>query len=218
MKNKIIAIALIVVMSMMLIACGSTGEMKATEYSEVSLTSITSREQETEGVPTVQAEEPQVIIGQATIGASSYEEAIARLAKKIKSTVININTALPVLAVSDWTYDDGNGNQVAMACEIYYLVDGSVKYCGLLASEGTAYPITHDNTGFYVTGGHSFQHYVVSEDGSLNCDIDVQEDIDADGNSVFTQTNGDMVTIISEDEFYAFFETSRDAIAISFSE
>lgn len=83
MKNKIIAIALIVVMSMMLIACGSTGEMKATEYSEVSLTSITSGEQETEGVPTVQAEEPQVIIGQATIGASSYEEAIARLAKKL---------------------------------------------------------------------------------------------------------------------------------------
>ena len=56
------------------------------------------------------------------------------------------NASHPVLLVASQVYDDGMGNQAAIACDVYYLVDGKIKNIGQIESFGTAYPIAYDKT------------------------------------------------------------------------
>ena len=58
-------------------------------------------------------------------------------------------------------YDDRLGNQAALNCEVYYLVDKEVKNVGRIESMGTAYPISYDETGIYAASGHAMQRFEI---------------------------------------------------------
>ena len=67
-----------------------------------------------------------------------------------------------ILLTSDQTYDDENGNQASILCEVYYEEeDGEAKHLGTLESLGTAYPIAYDKSGLYTAGGHEVKRYEI---------------------------------------------------------
>lgn len=80
------------------------------------------------------------------------------------------NASHPELLVTSQVYDDGMGNQAAIACDVYYLVDGKIKNIGQIESFGTAYPIAYDKTGIYAVSGHIRTCVAVHGSTTLRCE------------------------------------------------
>jgi hypothetical protein len=65
-------------------------------------------------------------------------------------------------------YDDGLGDQAALWCDVYYMVNGIVKNIGQIESMGTAYPIAYDETGIYGISGQDIECFSINErEGTL---------------------------------------------------
>jgi 6-phosphogluconolactonase (cycloisomerase 2 family) len=65
-------------------------------------------------------------------------------------------------------YDDGLGDQAALWCDVYYMVNGIVKNIGQIESMGTAYPIAYDETGIYGISGQDIESFSINErEGTL---------------------------------------------------
>ena len=83
--------------------------------------------------------------------AAIYGETVGGLEDNELFAIIDTNASLPVLLVTSQVYNDGLGNQAALNCDVYYLIDKEVKNIGTIESMGTAYPIAYDETGIPVT-------------------------------------------------------------------
>jgi hypothetical protein len=81
--------------------------------------------------------------------------------------VIETGASDPVLLVTSQYYDDGQGNQASIWCDVYYPVDGTVKNIGKLESMGTAYPISYDKNGIYVMFGNTECYEIDEKEGEL---------------------------------------------------
>lgn len=81
--------------------------------------------------------------------AAIYGETVGELEDNELFAIIDTNASLPVLLVTSQVYNDGLGNQAALNCDVYYLIDKEVKNIGTIESMGTAYPIAYDETGIY---------------------------------------------------------------------
>lgn len=80
--------------------------------------------------------------------AAIYGETVGGLEDNELFAIIDTNSSLPVLLVTSQVYNDGLGNQAALNCDVYYLIDKEVKNIGTIESMGTAYPIAYDETVF----------------------------------------------------------------------
>ena len=83
-------------------------------------------------------------------------------------------------------YNDGLGNQAALNCDVYYLIDKEVKNIGTIESMGTAYPIAYDETGIYAASGHDMQRFEIEKSGSLRLAEGIYEQFDESGNAAYT--------------------------------
>jgi hypothetical protein len=99
--------------------------------------------------------------------ASLYGETIAGLQDDELFAVIETGASDPVLLVTSQYYDDGSGNQASIWCDVYYPVDGTVKNIGKLESMGTAYPISYDKNGIYVTFGNTECYEIDEKEGAI---------------------------------------------------
>lgn len=61
--------------------------------------------------------------------------------------------ACPVIAASDWVWEDERGNRNAVSAAVYCLTEEGLKEVGTLESTSTAMPLCYDNTGIYC-GSH----------------------------------------------------------------
>ena len=127
-----------------------------------------------------------------------------------------IRTLLRLFYLSQ-VYDDGLGNQAALNCEVYYLVNKEVKNIGTIESMGTAYPIAYDETGIYAASGHDMQRFEIEKSGSLRLAEGIYEQFDESGNAAYTMKKGEETDVITEEEYYAVFEKYNDATIVSFS-
>ena len=80
--------------------------------------------------------------------AAIYGETVGGLEDNELFAIIDTNASLPVLLVTSQVYNDGLGNQAALNCDVYYLIDKEVKNIGTIESMGTAYPIAYDEQVF----------------------------------------------------------------------
>lgn len=90
--------------------------------------------------------------------AAIYGETVGGLEDNELFAIIDTNASLPVLLVTSQVYNDGLGNQAALNCDVYYLIDKEVKNIGTIESMGTAYPIAYDETGIYAACCRYFCH------------------------------------------------------------
>ena len=58
--------------------------------------------------------------------AAIYGETVGELEDNELFAIIDTNASLPVLLVTSQVYNDGLGNQAALNCDVYYLIDNSL--------------------------------------------------------------------------------------------
>ena len=58
--------------------------------------------------------------------AAIYGETVGGLEDNELFAIIDANASLPVLLVTSQVYNDGLGNQAALNCDVYYLIDNSL--------------------------------------------------------------------------------------------
>ena len=150
--------------------------------------------------------------------AAIYGETIRGLEDNELFAIIETNASHPVLLVTSQVYDDGMGNQAAITCDVYYLVDGKIKNIGQIESFGTAYPIAYDKTGIYAASGHDMQCFVIDEkNGVIKLAEGIYEQIDENGSSTYTLEKDNETKVITEKEYYTAFEKYSEASIVSFS-
>lgn len=148
--------------------------------------------------------------------AAIYGETIGKLEDNELFSIIDTNASLPILLVTSQVYDDME-NQVALSCDVYYLVDREVKKIGTIESLGTAYPISYDKSGIYTASGHDMQCYEIEKSGTIKLKTGIYEQFDESGNSSYRLDNGDKTAIITEEEYYTAFKKYSNASVVNFS-
>lgn len=123
--------------------------------------------------------------------AAIYGETIGGLEDDELFAVIETNASLPVLLVTSQVYNDDMGNQAALYCDVYYLVDKEVQNIGTIESMGTAYPISYDETGIYTASGHDMQRFTIEKSGVIKLAEGIYEQFDENGNATYTIEKGD---------------------------
>lgn len=149
--------------------------------------------------------------------AAIYGETVGGLEDNELFAIIDTNASLPVLLVTSQVYNDGLGNQAALNCDVYYLIDKEVKNIGTIESMGTAYPIAYDETGIYAASGHDMQRFEIEKSGSLRLAEGIYEQFDESGNAAYTMKKGEETDVIIEEEYYAAFEKYSNATIVNFS-
>ena len=117
--------------------------------------------------------------------AAIYGETVGGLEDNELFAIIDTNASLPVLLVTSQVYNDGLGNQAALNCDVYYLIDKEVKNIGTIESMGTAYPIAYDETGIYAASGHDMQRFEIEKSGLIRLAEGIYEQFDKSGNAAF---------------------------------
>lgn len=146
-----------------------------------------------------------------------YGETIAGLQDDELFAIVEIGAASPVLLVTDAVYDDGNGNQAAIFCDVYYNAGEGAEKIGTIESFGTAYPIAYDKTGIYAVSGHSLQRFTVGDGGELKSAEGVWEQFDENGNTVYTVEKDGRTEEGTEEAFLAAFKEYAQAVVVSFA-
>lgn len=149
--------------------------------------------------------------------AAIYGETVGGLEDNELFAIIDTNASLPVLLVTSQVYNDGLGNQAALNCDVYYLIDKEVKNIGTIESMGTAYPIAYDETGIYAASGHDIQRFEIEKSGLIRMAEAIYEQFDESGNAAYTMKKGDETKVITEEEYYAAFEKYSNASVVNFS-
>ena len=149
--------------------------------------------------------------------AAIYGETIAGLEDNELFAIVDTNASSPVLLVTSQVYDDRLGNQAALNCEVYYLVDKEVKNIGTIESMGTAYPISYDETGIYAASSHGMQRFEVDKSGAIELADGIYEQFDENGNVSYTMEKENETKTISEEEYYDAFEKYINAVVVSFA-
>ncbi len=108
--------------------------------------------------------------------------------------VIMLEDGVELVLTTDEVYDD-NGENHAINSSVYIVNNGELVHQYDLEAGGTAYPISFDDEGIYVGGGHWLDYYEI-ENGKLVLDTSVHVEYDSDGNETYTATEGG----IEEDE------------------
>lgn len=133
-----------------------------------------------------------------------------------KGAVIKTNAENLVFLVAEGTYED-RGNQVAMGCDVYYVVGDKVKKLGSIFSAGTAYPIAYDDTGIYTASGHEVSRYEVDEiSGKLILAEHILESFDETGNVSYLKTIFGEEVESTEEEFVKLMEAYGKAVTANF--
>ena len=148
------------------------------------------------------------------IGADEmpYETFFAQLGEDARVAYVELMQQF--ILVSDETYLD-QGGYVAMGAEVYLLQDGRVTLLNTLQSGGTAYPISVDEEGFYVAGGHFCAYYQMKE-GQLVMSEYVNESFDTKGNATYRVFKDEKESEGSKEDFEAIFERYQKAERIYF--
>lgn len=150
--------------------------------------------------------------------AEIYGTTIAGLEDDELFAIVETGASSPVLLVTSQVYDDGFGNQAALLCDVYYVIDGEVKNIGVLESFGTAYPVSYDKSGLYTASGHALHRFEIDEDSeTLILAESIYEQFDEDGNASYSFIKGEKTEAITEEEYYKAFEKYGEAVVVDFS-
>ena len=146
-----------------------------------------------------------------------YTDTIAKLDDDELFALVETDARYPVLLVTSQYYEDGQGNQASITCDVYYVVNEEVQKTGIIESMGTAYPISYDKSGIYGASGHEVWRYVLDEaDGSLKLAEGVYETFDENGDATYTREIEGNIENITEEDYLAVVEKHGKAQVVNF--
>lgn len=145
-----------------------------------------------------------------------YGETVGGLEDDELFAIIETNASAPVLLVSSSVYDDGLGNQAALVCDVYYVVDNEVQKTGTIQSFGTAYPISYDKTGIYAASGHDIQRFGIQEDGTIKLEEGMSEVFDENGNPTYVRDTGNHTEAATEEAYLSELEKYGESTIVNF--
>lgn len=147
-----------------------------------------------------------------------YGAAIAALGDDERFAIVETNAKNPVLLVTTLVYDDGQGNQAALFCDVYYRAGEEVQKIGSIESMGTAYPIAYDKSGIYAASGHTLWRFEIDDkNGSLKCGEGFYETFDKEGEASYTREANNEMEAIAEEDYLSAWEAYGKAEIVYFA-
>ncbi|SFO25479.1 hypothetical protein SAMN04487831_11454 [Pseudobutyrivibrio sp. UC1225] len=192
MKNRFMVLAVVGVMALSMVACGSAATNTETESAQV----------EDEAVPTASNEAAQDLeensidfIKQISnecapeidfTDCGTFTDMLNK--KKITAGMGYANITVgdvDVFAVTSGTYDNMDGNMAGIDATLFTYDDGNIVELGKICSGGTAYPIATKDGYIYTASNHWVCKYVIGDDNSLQIMEKASVVYDTDGNGTY---------------------------------
>ena len=232
MKNRLLVLTMIGVMTVSACACGSAASQNAdttastvaassTETSEAAAETEASQAAEAETASTVELVEdteesaPDIDIE----GCDTFTQIID---KKLSDGMGYANEKVgdtDVFFVSSGTYDNLDGNMAAIDATMFVYNDEGPYEIGKVACGGTAYPLAIKDGKLFAAGGHWISTYTV-EDNQLVMTERASVEFDTDGNETYSLESTDGMiddAAKAESRFNELFEEYEKATVMGFS-
>ncbi len=119
---------------------------------------------------------------------ASYDEVISELEKGQGYAFVTLSGYDgDVLLITDYVYDNLDGNMATIQANVYADYDGAVTNIGNVFTQGTAYPIACEDGLLYLGGNHSYEtDWISSENHSIMVKDYIFEDFDSEGKSSYS--------------------------------
>ena len=148
-----------------------------------------------------------------------YHDTIAALPKSDYTATVDIGLDKPVLLVTDGVYDDGDGNEAAIYCDVYYPVGKKVQKIGTIESMGTAYPIAFGKDGIYAALDRGVQKYAVdSADGKLVMTQNIYVSYDTEGTASYFNEESGTAKSVSVSEYDSAEDVYAHCVTVDFKQ
>lgn len=160
-------------------------------------------------------------------GEDLYGAIIAGLGDDEQFALLDFDEGQQVLLTTDLTYDDGNGHNAALYCNVCICVDKKAYYAlGSIESMGTAYPVSFAKGRIYAASGHSVAVYTFDTVNRQWVTTQYEEVFDENGKASYyrittgTASNQNIGVrekeSVSEEDFLAVMEEYGEAGVVSF--
>lgn len=145
-----------------------------------------------------------------------YGSVVAGLGDEEQFSMQNIGEKNNVLFTTDATYDDGNGHNAALYCEVYYPADGELYALGKIESQGTAYPVSYGKKCIYTASQHSLEIYRFDHKNKKWVTSQYEEIFDEEGNVSYRCTEDGIEEAVSEKEYQEAWEAYGEGTVVNF--
>lgn len=145
-----------------------------------------------------------------------YGHIIAGMGDDEQFSLRDIGEKNDVLFTTDMTYDDGNGHNAAVYCNVYYAMGGEVYPLGHIESMGTAWPISYGEKCIYTASEHSLNVYRFDRKKKQWTILQYEEGFDENGDASYQRTEDDKTTTILEEEYLDVMEDYGKGTVINF--
>ena len=145
-----------------------------------------------------------------------YGHIIAGLGDDEQFSLRDIGEKNDVLFTTDMTYDDGNGHNAAIDCDVYYELDGEEYPLGHIESMGTAWPVSYGEKCIYTASLHSLEVYRFDQKKKHWTVLQYEERFDENGDASYQYIEDGETKTISEKEYMDAMEDYGKGTVINF--
>lgn len=145
-----------------------------------------------------------------------YGDIIAGLGDDEQYSLRDIGEKNYVLFTTDMTYDDGNGHNAAVYCDVHYALSGEEYPLGRIESMGTAWPVSYGEKCIYTASEHSLEVYRFDQKRKQWTVLQYEESFDENGNASYQCTEDGEAKAISEKEYSDVMEDYGKSTVINF--
>lgn len=145
-----------------------------------------------------------------------YGHIIAELGDDEQFSLRDIGEKNDVLFTTDMTYDDGNGHNAAIYCDVYYALEGEEYPLGRIESMGTAWPVSYGEKCIYTASLHSLEIYRFDQKQKQWTVLQYEERFDENGDASYQCIEDGETKTISEKEYLDAMEDYGKGTIINF--
>ena len=145
-----------------------------------------------------------------------YGHIIAELEDDEQFSLRDIGEKNDVLFTTDMTYDDGNGHNAAIDCNVYYTLEGGEYPLGHIESMGTAWPVSYGEKCIYTASLHSLEIYRFDQKKRQWTVLQYEERFDENGDASYQCIEDGEAKTISEKVYLDAMEDYGKGTVINF--
>lgn len=145
-----------------------------------------------------------------------YGDIIAGLGDDEQFSLRDIGEKNDVLFTTDMTYDDRNGHNAAVYCDVYYALGGEEYPLGRIESMGTAWPVSYGEKCIYTASEHSLEIYRFDRKKKQWSVLKYEERFDGNGDASYQCIEDGGTKTISEKDYLDAMEDYGKGTVINF--
>lgn len=145
-----------------------------------------------------------------------YGQIIAELGDDEQFSLRDIGERNSVLFTTDMIYDDGNGHNAAVSCDVYYALEGEEYSLVRIESMGTAWPVSYGEKCIYTASEHSLEVHKFNKKKKQWTVSQYEEKFDENGDASYQYTEDGEIKTISEKEYLDAMEDYGKGTVINF--